>query len=70
MSASKDTVKGLELEGKLCPELAGLAAAVKKITVQGPGAAMPRWSQQPQQPLLLRDVHGSSSIMPREGKGC
>lgn len=41
MSTSKDRVKGLELEGKLSPELAGLAAAVKKVTVQGPGATEP-----------------------------
>lgn len=41
MSTSKDTVKGLELEGKLSPELAGLAAAVKEVTVQAPGSAVP-----------------------------
>lgn len=64
-----DTGKGLEVEGEVSPELAGLAAAVQMVTVHGPGASVPWWPQQPQQPWLLGVVCRRITIMPREERG-
>lgn len=41
MCPQADTGKGSGVEGELSPELAGLAAAVWKAAVEGPGTSVP-----------------------------